>query len=171
MASLQASLRSQINGRPDSVADVVSELNRDLCSSFGYERYTTLFCARLDSIDWNLTYVNAGHVQPILLRTSGEFQYLDCGGLPVGLFESAAYTHAQVRLRPGDLVACFSDGVTEARNRDGQMWDESEIKKILCENRHRSAAEILQKLLQSVDDYMEAAEQTDDITIVLLRVL
>ena len=64
MASLQASLRSQLNGRPDSVADVVSELNQAVCSSFGQERYTTLFCGRLDPVDWNLTYVNAGQVQP-----------------------------------------------------------------------------------------------------------
>ena len=89
MASLQASLRTQLNGRPTSVADVVSELNQALCSSFGQERYTTLFCGRLNPVDWNLTYVNAGQVQPRLLRSSGELQYLDCGGVPVGLFESA----------------------------------------------------------------------------------
>ena len=64
MASLQASLRSQLNGHPDSVANVVSELNKAVCSSFGQQRYSTLFCGRLDPIDWNLTYVNAGHVQP-----------------------------------------------------------------------------------------------------------
>jgi sigma-B regulation protein RsbU (phosphoserine phosphatase) len=171
MASLQASLRSQINGRPDSVANVVSELNGALCSSFGQERYTTLFCARLNPIDWNLTYVNAGHVQPVLLRSSGEVHRLDCGGLPVGLFDSAAYEHANIRLQSGDLLACFSDGITEATNRDGQIWDENEIDKILSGNRRSSAAELVQKLVQGADNHMGTAEQADDITIVILRVL
>jgi sigma-B regulation protein RsbU (phosphoserine phosphatase) len=171
MASLQASLRSQINGRPDSVADVVSELNHSLCLSFGLERYTTLFCARLDPMDWTMTYVNAGHVQPRLLRSSGEMDYLDCGGVPVGLFDSATYQHAQVRLRPGDVLACFSDGITEATNRNGQILGESEIKKVLRDNRHRSSAELVQKVVQGVDDHIENGEQTDDITIVIVRVL
>ena len=131
MASLQASLRSQLNGHPDSVANVVSELNQAVCSSFGQERYTTLFCGRLDPVDWSLTYVNAGQVQPLLLRSSGEAYHLDCGGVPVGLFDSATYEHASIRLQPGDLLACFSDGITEARNRDGQMWDESELTRYL----------------------------------------
>jgi serine phosphatase RsbU (regulator of sigma subunit)/DNA-binding NarL/FixJ family response regulator len=171
MASLQASLRSQINARPNSVADVVSELNRDLCFSFGQERYTTLFCARLDPIDCSLTYVNAGHVQPVLLQSSGEFHCLDCGGLPVGLFESATYTDAHVRLRPGDVLACFSDGITEATKRDGQMWEESEIRKLLYDNRYRSADELVHTLIQGADNYMESGEQADDMTLVILRVL
>ena len=171
MASLQASLRTQLNGQPVSVADVVSELNQAMCSSFGQERYTTLFCGRLDPIDWNLTYVNAGHVQPRLLRSSGELQYLDCGGFPVGLFDSADYEHASTRLHPGDLLACFSDGITEARNHDGAMWDDSEVDRILYENRHSNSAELLEKLVQAVDDHMGTAEQADDMTIVILRVL
>jgi sigma-B regulation protein RsbU (phosphoserine phosphatase) len=171
MASLQASLRSQINARPDSVAGVVSELNHTLCLTFGLERYTTLFCARLDPMDWTMKYVNAGHVRPRLLRFSGEMEYLDSGGVPVGLFDSATYEYASIRLHPGDLLACFSDGITEARSRHGKIWDGIELEKVLCDNRRLSSAELVQKLVQCVDDYMGAAEQTDDITIVLLRVL
>jgi phosphoserine phosphatase RsbU/P len=87
------------------------------------------------------------------------------------MFDAATYEYAGIRLHPGDVLACFSDGITDARNRKGQMWDESEIRKVLCENRHRSSAELLDKLLQSTADYMETAEQADDITIVILRVL
>ena len=68
-------------------------------------------------------------------------------------------------------MACFSDGITEATNRDGEMWDESEIDKNLYENRHSSSAELLEKLVQALDDYMGTAEQADDMTIVILRVL
>ena len=171
MASLQASLRSQLNGHPDSVANVVSELNQAVCSSFGQERYTTLFCGRLDPADWSLTYVNAGQVQPLLIRSSEKLYRLGCGGMPVGLFDSATYEQASIRLQPGDLLACFSDGITEARNRDGQMWDESRVDEILSDNLHSSSSELVQKLVQEADDYMGAAEQADDITIVILRVL
>jgi sigma-B regulation protein RsbU (phosphoserine phosphatase) len=171
MASLQASLRTQLNGRPISVADVVSELNQALCSSSGQERYTTLFCGRLNPVDRSLTYVNAGQVQPRLLRSAGEVHYLDCGGVPVGLLDSASYEQASIRLQPGDMLACFSDGITEATNRDGKLWDDREVDRILYENRHRSAAELLEKLVQAADDFMENGEQADDMTIVILRVL
>jgi serine phosphatase RsbU (regulator of sigma subunit)/CheY-like chemotaxis protein len=171
MASLQASLRTQLNGRPNSVADVVSELNQALCSSFGQERYSTLFCGRLNPVDWNLTYVNAGQVQPRLLRSSGELQYLNCGGVPVGLLDSASYEHASIRLQPGDVLACFSDGITEASNREGHLWNDRDVDQVLDENRHRSAAEVLDKLVQAADDFMKNGEQADDMTIVILRVL
>jgi serine phosphatase RsbU (regulator of sigma subunit) len=69
------------------------------------------------------------------------------------------------------VLACFSDGITEATNRAEKTWNESEIKKILCDNRHRSSTELVQKLIQGVDDYIEGREQADDITIVILRVL
>jgi serine phosphatase RsbU (regulator of sigma subunit) len=170
MASLQASLRTQLNGRPVSVADVVSELNQALCST-GQERYTTLFCGRLNPVDWELTYVNAGHVQPRLLRSSGEIKYLECGGFPVGLFNPASYQHASVRLQPGDILACFSDGITEAMDRDEQLWSDINVDTLLLENRHRSAGELLEKLVEGVDKHMGTAEQADDITIVILRVV
>ena len=171
MASLQASLRSQLNGWPSSVAEVVSDLNKAVCSTFGQERYTTLFCAKLDPIDRDLTYVNAGHVQPLLLRSSGRLHRLDCGGLPVGLFDSAAYEPANIRLQPGDLLAFFSDGITEAASRDGEMWSGSEIETLLRDNRHSSSAEIVEKLIQGADEYMQTGHQADDMTIVILRIL
>jgi sigma-B regulation protein RsbU (phosphoserine phosphatase) len=96
---------------------------------------------------------------------------LDHGGLPVGLFESAEYTDGSVDLRPGDILACFSDGITEATNRGGQIWDESEITKVLCDNRQSSSAQIVAKLVEGVDDYMQNREQADDITILIVRVL
>ena len=104
-----------------------------MCSSFGQERYSTLFCGRLDPADWSLTYVNAGQVQPLLIRSSEKLYRLGCGGMPVGLFDSATYEQGSIRLQRGDLLACFSDGITEARNRDGRMWDESRVDEILSE--------------------------------------
>jgi len=85
--------------------------------------------------------------------------------------ESASYEQASIRLRPGDLLACFSDGITEARNRDGHFWNDRDVDRVLYENRHRSAAELLDKLVQAADDFMEDGEQADDMTIVVLRVL
>ena len=106
-----------------------------------------------------------------LLRSAGEVHYLDCGGVPVGLLDSASYEQASIRLQRGDMLACFSDGITEATNRDGKLWDDREVDRILYENRHRSAAELLEKLVQAADDFMENGEQADDMTIVILRVL
>jgi sigma-B regulation protein RsbU (phosphoserine phosphatase) len=146
-------------------------LNQAVCSLLGQERYSTLFCARLNPFNLTLTYVNAGHIYPRLLRSTGTLDLLDRGGFPVGLIDSADYEQADIRLESGDLLACFSDGITEARNSRGEMWEEDDIDKILRENRHKNSTEILGKLIEAADDYMGAAEQADDITIVLLRVL
>jgi sigma-B regulation protein RsbU (phosphoserine phosphatase) len=97
--------------------------------------------------------------------------YLDSGGVPVGLFDSATYEYASVSLQPGDLLACFSDGITEAMDREGKIWNESQIERVLLDNRHCSSAELVRKLVQGVDDYIEGREQADDITIVIVRVL
>ena len=68
-------------------------------------------------------------------------------------------------------MACFSDGITEARNRDEQLWNDDNVDRLLYENRQRSADELLEKLVEGVDNYMGTAEQADDITIVIVRVL
>jgi phosphoserine phosphatase RsbU/P len=87
----------------------------------------------------------------------------------VGLIDSADYEQADIRLESGDLLACFSDGITEATNGAGEMWEERDIDNILRENQHKNSTEILGKLIQAADDYVGAAEQADDMTIVLLR--
>ena len=91
MASLQSLLRSELARAPASLASLMNKFNDAVSRSVLPEGYSTLFCGQIDKQRKRLTYVNAGHVRPMLLRASGLLERLDVGGTPVGLFKAARY--------------------------------------------------------------------------------
>lgn len=105
MASIQASIRSQALRAPESLAALVGDFNKAVYSFSTEDKYSTLFCAvvecRAEQPNLRrLTYVNAGQVPPVVVRTGGEIERLDEGGLPVGLRDGAHYGQAVVDLAP-----------------------------------------------------------------------
>jgi sigma-B regulation protein RsbU (phosphoserine phosphatase) len=93
------------------------------------------------------------------------------GGMPVGLLEFARYTEGTIDLGSGDLLVCVSDGITEAVNTAGEIWDESGVEKVLKQTAGRPAAEFIECMVGAADAYATGAEQADDMTLVALRVL
>ena len=172
MASIQASLRSQVVRPPDSLAALMGDFNKAVYSFSTADKYSTLFCGLLNVASGKLTYVNAGQVRPMLLRCgSGKIERLDCGGLPVGLLDISEYEQGSVELHPGDAVLCFSDGISEATNAKGDMWDESEVQKIVQTCGGLSAKQMIQRLVEVTDAFAGEAEQNDDMTVVAIRTL
>jgi sigma-B regulation protein RsbU (phosphoserine phosphatase) len=172
MASIQASLRSQVVRPPDSLAALMGDFNKAVYSFSTADKYSTLFCGLLNVASGKLTYVNAGQVRPMLLRCgSGKIERLDCGGLPVGLLDISEYEQGSVELQPGDAVLCFSDGISEATNAKGEMWDESEVLKIAGTCGGLSAKQMIQRLVEVTDAFAGEAEQNDDMTVVAIRTL
>ena len=109
----------------------------------------------------------------MLVRRNGEevtINRLMTGGLPIGLLPGTEYEEEALVLDSGDLVVCFSDGLSEAMNEHGEMWRESEIEAILCENQELSAREIIDRLVAAADAFAGAAEQADDMSVVALRI-
>jgi sigma-B regulation protein RsbU (phosphoserine phosphatase) len=170
MASIQASLRSQMMKAPASMAIMIRDFNKAVYSFSTADKYSTLFCGLLDVRTRKLTYVNAGHVCPMLLRAdSGQVERLDSGGFPVGLLGHAEYDEGDALLQPGDAVLCFSDGISEATNADGEMWAEEDVEKIVQNCRGLTAQQMIDRLLETADRFTGAAEQADDMTIVVIR--
>jgi sigma-B regulation protein RsbU (phosphoserine phosphatase) len=91
--------------------------------------------------------------------------------MPIGLLSVARYEQAAVALEQGDALVCFSDGITEATNSAGEIWEESVIKGLLREARGASAQEITALLVREADAFTGDAEQADDMTVVTLRVV
>jgi sigma-B regulation protein RsbU (phosphoserine phosphatase) len=85
--------------------------------------------------------------------------------LPAGVF----HVH-EVQLGYGNLIVCVSDAVLEAQRGDGEIWDEANLESVLLEHRHAPVKDIADKLLEAVDAFVGAAEQFDDITIIVVRV-
>jgi sigma-B regulation protein RsbU (phosphoserine phosphatase) len=170
MASIQASLRSQVVRPPDSLADLMGDFNKAVYSFSTSDKYSTLFCGMLNIASGKLTYVNAGQVRPMLLRCgTGQIERLDCGGLPVGLLDACEYEQGTVVLQPGDAVLCFSDGISEATNAKGDMWDETEVAKIVQACGRLSAKQMIDRLVAMTDAFAGEAEQNDDMTVVAIR--
>jgi sigma-B regulation protein RsbU (phosphoserine phosphatase) len=171
MASIQASLRIPLRKGPQSLTELVSELN-DTVHASSTGRYSTLFCGLVDPRTWHITYVNAGQCAPMLIRRRNHsvvIERLDVGGTPIGLLPSAAYDEGKTVLTSGDLLVCFSDGISEACNAREEFWNESAIADVLRERFGAPAEQVVQAIVTAADSFTGEAEQADDMTVIALR--
>jgi phosphoserine phosphatase RsbU/P len=172
MASVHTLLRRLILHDPENPAGVIAELNEAIHDSSTADRYSTLFCGTLNAARDELLYVNAGHIPPMVVRAKdGKADTLDGGSLPVGLLPGTPYSQYRQKISPGDLIACISDGIAEAQDPQGELWDSAQVRHILSAKRDLRAKELVQAVVSAVDDYASGSEQSDDMTVVLVRVL
>lgn len=172
MASLQSSLRTQLQSANDAVklstADVVSRLNRHLCASSSPDKYAT-FCLSLYREDSStMFYTNAGHLPPVLVRR-GRAHRLDVNGTIVGAFANVPYEESSVQLESGDLIAWFTDGVTEPESEFGEMFGEERFIELLTKNAHRDEQRIVDLVLEAVRQWTGSDHMQDDITLLIAR--
>lgn len=169
MATIQASLRT-LATTPACLKDLVAGLNRYACAhSVGGQRFTTAFIADFDPSTGALAYVSAGHNPPLLRRAGGELERLEEGGLPLGIFPDTCYESGTVTLNPGDLLAVVTDGVAEAESPTGEQYGELRLIDVLKARPQGSAAQLVRRLLESVDTFVGTAPQHDDITCLVLK--
>jgi len=168
MATFQASLKTLSTISP-SLLDLVTGLNRYACDhSISGTRFTTAFIAEYDSSSCTLTYVNAGHNPPFLLR-GAEVIKLNEGGVPLGILPNAKYDSGQIQLRSGDLLAIYTDGVVEAENVAGQEFGDALFINALRSVPGGTAKQVIQQLMANIEGFVATAPQHDDITCMVLR--
>ncbi|MBV8070808.1 MAG: PP2C family protein-serine/threonine phosphatase [Acidobacteriaceae bacterium] len=169
MATLQASLHTLASVYATPL-ELVESLNRYACErNVGGQRFTTMFLAELDPATRQLTYVNAGHNWPVLLRASGTMERLQIGGLPLGLMRNARYECGHLTLLPGDLLLVFTDGLPEAENDQEEQYGEGRMFAALNNHATQTAEGVLRALMTSADGFVGLAPQHDDITCLVLR--
>jgi sigma-B regulation protein RsbU (phosphoserine phosphatase) len=172
MSVVQASLRVISSERGVSLAQLAEKMNRFLYRSSGASKYATFFYAQIEECGRRLRFVNAGHNPPYLARTTDagvNITELGAGGPPLGLFPETRYEEADLELLPGDLMVAFTDGVPEALNAEGEEFGEERLKELLRESASCGAEEISVRISSQVRDWMGAAEQHDDVTIVVMK--
>jgi len=176
MANLQAHLRT-LSGITRSAAGTITardlvqtlqEVNRVLWKSTAAQHYATLFFGLYDDGARSLTYVNCGHNAPMLLRVDGSVERLKSTATVVGLFEKWECEARRIDLAPGDLLAIFSDGVTEAM-RSEEEYGEARFLDELRASSRLSAEQVVTAVFTSVQQF-SAGEQSDDLTLVVARV-
>ena len=168
MANLQASMRSRFPTAEDP-GSLAAGLNEALCGSSSAARYATAFVATFDPETRRLSYTNAGHLPAIIVREGGT-EHCDEGGMPIGLFEGATYESGGRTLAPGDLLALFTDGVTEAPAPDGEEFGAARLAELLRAHRTRPLGAVIDAVLDALLRWSGPVDAHDDVTLVLARV-
>ncbi len=179
MASIQSSLRAQLsansrapespdNGKGFSTSELAGLLNTQLYESTSPEKFATFFCAIYEEEAGHLHYTNAGHLPPILIR-KGRAELLEVNGMVLGAFPNQPYGRGRVELQPGDLLAAYTDGITEPENEYGEEFGERRLTELLIRNARRPLEELVTVVTEAASAWGNAAEQQDDMTLLLLR--
>jgi hypothetical protein len=169
MATFQASLKT-LSSTHGPLTELVERMNRYACSNSQQgRRFTTACIAEYQPSSRRLTYVNAGHNNPILRRRSGAIERLEAGGMPLGVMEGATYESGECVLEPGDWLAIFTDGVIEAENMQQQEYGEARLIAMLHSGAMTSPALLLNSILADLDRFVGNAPQHDDVTCLLMR--
>jgi sigma-B regulation protein RsbU (phosphoserine phosphatase) len=154
----------------ESPGRLLQLLNRHLYRSTQPEKYATLFLAHYDVATATLTYSNAGHLPPLLVSRDGRVQRLDCGGTVVGLMDGMTYADGRIAMSKGDILVAYSDGVTEPENDFGD-FGEDRLLEVVSRYKDQPLHVISAQVMLALDAWIGAAEQPDDITLVLARQL
>jgi sigma-B regulation protein RsbU (phosphoserine phosphatase) len=149
-------------------AMLMTTLNYQLYRSTPAAKYATMFLGCYDAKARVLTYCNAGHLPPIILRATGEVFRLTVNGTVVGLFDGVTYDESTLVMQTGDIFVAYSDGVTEPENEFGEFGEERLIE-LIQEHRNKPLPRITEIVAGAVADWIGNVEQPDDITIVLAR--
>jgi phosphoserine phosphatase RsbU/P len=175
MASLQASLRADAMRAGDDLAGLIGRVNNMVYDASTEDRYATLFYAQFEPALRRLTYVNAGHCPPMLLRNTAAGHTLErldkAGGTVVGLVPDVTYEQAQVQLAAGDLLVIYTDGFSEAMSPQLEEWGEKRLLEAVTSCDGLSAKDAISRIMQAADAFAAGAPQSDDMTLVILRVV
>ena len=175
MASLQASLRADAMRAGNDIGGLITRVNTMVYDASTEDRYATLFYAQYDPATRRLSYVNAGHCPPLLLRCgsgNGKVEHLNqAGGTVVGLIPECTYQQAEVLLATGDLLVIYTDGFSEAMNPNLEEWGEERLLDAVAGCNGLPAKDAITRIIEAADAYASGAPQSDDMTLVVLRAI
>ena len=169
MANLQAFLKvickqgMQLHEATELINDLVSENITD-------GKFITFFWALLNDEGMSINYVNAGHNPPLLIRND-EIRKLNKGGMILGVMKTISpYDSELIYLQKDDVIVLFTDGISEARNINDEEFSDERLEKLILQLSNKSAKEILSSIQKEVKNFAYGTVQSDDITLMVLKV-
>lgn len=168
MASLQASLRGQTIVDLQNLSQLMRNVNKLIYEASTRNRFATLFYGEYDPATRTLTYVNAGHNSPAILRGS-ELIRLTPGGPGIGLVSSARFQQGSIQLQPADTLVAFTDGLSEAMNSAQEEWEEPRFLAAAQACKALTPREIITHLFRAADAFADGADQHDDMTLIVAK--
>ena len=166
MATVRAYVHASFDG-DHSPAQLLERVNRLVCRDRGYSGFLPMICVYIDAASGVIQYANAGHENPIVIK-AGERQLvpLKVTGPILGIQESLPYSNAEILLDPGDILACFTDGLIEGANRNGSPFGRDRIQTLASELNEEEANTIADRIVDSWADHTDRQEE-DDMTLIL----
>jgi serine phosphatase RsbU (regulator of sigma subunit) len=161
---IQRSARSYLHP-----ADVIAAVNRELCLDHGEPPITALFFARLDPLQNELQYCNAGLPAPLIMRSGTSVDRLEEGGPMLGAVQEASYNCGTVYLNPGDMLIAYSDGLTECRNHQDEEFEIGRLSAAVESLNGATANQVLFSTLATVLDFADQCPPADDLTLLVVR--
>ena len=171
MSNIQGALRV-LAEEVESPRLLLTRLNQWLCRNVPVTKFMSLACISLESGsggNTQLTYSNAGHCPPILVRNDGSVDRLEPTGGVLGVHQAFTYEQHDLALSPGDLLVLYTDGITEAENARSEMFGEERLIKFVQTYQGDSPESFVEKLLGEVRSFSEKPELSDDSTVIALR--
>jgi sigma-B regulation protein RsbU (phosphoserine phosphatase) len=176
MANVQATLHAladhaePLDKLPATINQKILEGARGSQAAGRNTKYITMFMAFVEDEGRALRYVNAGHVQPVVIRADGSHEFLETGGMVVGLLPDACYECGTVAMGKGDLLIACTDGITEAMDADGNEYGPERLADSVTKCRTQKPEEILRCILDEVDLHSRGGVHEDDRILMVLRV-
>ena len=169
MANLQAALHT-LAVHVHALDHLVTSLNDMILSASWAQKLLSMFVAVIDHRNRVLHYINAGHPPPVVVRPDGSAVQLNEGGPVLGAFPDATFSRGRVQLGRGDIVAAYTDGITEAMDVHGEQYGFNRLLDVLRAERTAPAEQIVEKVLSQVDCFSRGGMHEDDRVILTLKV-
>jgi sigma-B regulation protein RsbU (phosphoserine phosphatase) len=174
MATLRAGLLSEVARRKDLPSMAIA-LNSLLYESSTIGKFATFFYAQLHPETGELTFINAGHNHPVVVRRDGSLEQLEVGGVMLGMFpddmieQVSTFNQQTIKLDSGDIVLFYTDGVTETLNINNELYGENRLEHLASQVHRRDAKEICDTIHNAVLEFQGEAQQFDDLTLMVLK--
>ncbi len=169
MTTTQASLRALSTHTPASVSDIVKRLNAQLCLAIPSNRFVTMFFGILNPQSHKLTYINAGHNPPFLLKSNGQVRQLREGGMVLGMFASAPYHVGEVELEKGDELLIYTDGISELVDSRDEEYGDDRVLDCFVKHAGQQPLSAEKDMLFNHAIQFSGNQLVDDMTVVLIR--
>jgi sigma-B regulation protein RsbU (phosphoserine phosphatase) len=169
MSNVLAAFRILYCAQDFDLFDVTSRVSKQLLRVSRPEDFATLFICELCPKSHVLRYINAGHNPPLMARGDGTLEDLQPSGIPIGAFDISNWKEEKLDFGIGDFIFMFTDGVSEATNNQGEMYEEQRLKKFLLSSPGQSPDELSELVLDEIKAFTGGAPQSDDITMMILR--
>lgn len=172
MANFQAHLRAIFTYRNGDLIEIVNELNKTVMQTAMGEKYITMFLGLYKKSTRTLSYVNCGHNPPVIADPNGYTQLAKHGTIGLGMFdELPATVEGEIKLQPGSVLVCFTDGLVETENTDAEEFGTERLEQIILAYFKDSMSDLNEVIIQSLNDFRGEAPYFDDLAVLSCRFL